>query len=167
MMTLRPAQREMLRHHSGTFPGELPTIAHVGKGAIIVGRQESGKISEEATMKLVSMIVLIATVTFGSAAIQSPKRQAAPGDCCQMVQQALTAAKNIKLGMTRRDVEKAFQLDGGLVFPTETRYTYADCPFIKIDVTFKSSKPDFGGGFDPADEVVQVSKPYLEGPFAD
>ena len=118
-------------------------------------------------MKLLSLILLIASLPLMFAMAKSPAAQNSSSGCCQLVHEAMDAAQNIKPGMTRQDVEKRFRKDGGLIFPVETRYTYDECSSIKIDVDFKPSGTSGPGNFNPSDVVVRVSKPYLEGPFAD
>ena len=96
---------------------------------------------------------------------------AAPAqDSCAIIRQAIDDTLQIKPGMTRADVEKKYQLDGGLQplnLPSTTRYLYLKCSLIKIDVEFKAGADSKRGSLSPNDIVVSVSKPYLEYPFTD
>jgi hypothetical protein len=44
---------------------------------------------------------------------------------CKMVQGALRASRDIKLRMTRRELEQYWRLDGGTSIREEARYVYA------------------------------------------
>ncbi len=88
--------------------------------------------------------------------------------CCSIVQDALTAASQIKVGMTRRAVEKDFMPDGGLSFPLETTYVFKRCPLIKIRVTFSSSSSSPSGNNSNEhvhsageDRIVSVSELFI------
>lgn len=84
---------------------------------------------------------------------------------CAMVQQALSAAQQLKIGMTRREVEKYFERDGGLQFPDTTHHVYPRCNLIKLDVDYTSATADHP--FSPDDKVAKVSKPFLAYPARD
>ena len=82
---------------------------------------------------------------------------------CELVRQALLASQHLKAGMTRAEVEKEFQEDGGMTFSSGTehhdRYTYRTCGMIKIDVDLALTDESKPG---PKDRVISVSRPYLE-----
>jgi hypothetical protein len=85
-----------------------------------------------------------------------------------VVQRALTDYRTIKPGVTRRDVEKAFKEDGGLQFRDRGRYTYRNCEYIKIEITFKAAPS--GGGVrptSPGDVVEGVSQLFIDYPVKD
>lgn len=92
-------------------------------------------------------------------------------DSCVVVKEALDDSLHIKVGMTRREVEKYFTPDGGLQFfsttGSTTRYVYLKCEFIKVDISFKSAVRGRQNLRSPDDIVENVSKPYLEYPIAD
>jgi hypothetical protein len=73
----------------------------------------------------------------------------------------------IKPGMRRQDLAVLFRADGGLTFfGGPQRFDFRECPMIKVDVRFKSSRN--GQISDDEDDVIEsISKPYLEYPFAD
>ncbi|HEV2315182.1 MAG TPA: hypothetical protein VGR94_07740 [Candidatus Acidoferrales bacterium] len=90
---------------------------------------------------------------------------------CAVVKEALDDSLHIKVGMTRREVEKHSTLDGGLQFFSTTRstarYVYLKCEFIKLDIGFKSAVRGKQNLRSPNDIVEKVSKPYLEYPVMD
>lgn len=88
-------------------------------------------------------------------------------DSCALIRQALDDSLHIKAGMTRADVGKNFQRDGGLQARFTTRYLYSKCGLIKIEVEFKAVAKSETEFFSPNDIVVSVSKPYLEYPVND
>jgi hypothetical protein len=118
-------------------------------------------------MRLLTLGLCIACVTLlfpvnetsGNAQTESP--------CCQFVQDALAAARQITPGLMRNEVEKQFEPDGGITSGDDSRYTYKKCLFIKIDVTFKRAVGTGPVGFNGSDVVVKTSKPYLEVPTTD
>jgi len=79
----------------------------------------------------------------------------------EWVQQVMKAISAIKPGMTRNDLTPLFTEDGGLQTRQDGRYVYAQCDYIKVDVTF--SPVDDGMSLNPDDKIVKVSPPYLEG----
>jgi hypothetical protein len=65
-------------------------------------------------------------------------------------------------GMTRADVLKSFETEGGISARGWNHYVYKRCPYIKIDVTFAVA--DGADPFNEAttDKIATVSKPYLQ-----
>jgi hypothetical protein len=84
--------------------------------------------------------------------------------CCGVARSALLASMRMKPGMTRRQVERSFVLDGGAMTPAESRYAYRDCVFIRVDVSFKVKDESRRS---PGDIVTRVSTPYLSLPTMD
>jgi hypothetical protein len=116
-------------------------------------------------------IVLCALVLFG----QTNKPSANPSEqCadCSLVGEALKAAEELKVGITRGQIEKVFKEDGGMQFPQTAIYTYRKCGYIKIRVDFDPTKVDIEYAkkhfaFSPKDVVVNISRPYVEYPVKD
>jgi hypothetical protein len=81
---------------------------------------------------------------------------------------ALNAATRLKAGMLRSDVEKDFDLDGGMSSQDRGTYTYRRCHYIKINVEFKvhEGAPN-GYTFSPDDEITKISGAYLAYPLSD
>lgn len=84
---------------------------------------------------------------------------------CSVAKSALEAARQIKPGMTRGDVESHFYVDGGAQIPDATRYVYRGCQYIRVDVSFKL--PPSATEFSPNDIVIEASRPYLAYPTMD
>src|ERR1700691_135414 len=84
-----------------------------------------------------------------------------PSPCCQIAKDALEASRQIKPGNKRRDVEKQFEMDGGLQTAESTRCDFMKCPYIKVQIDF-----DLAGALEhgmpterPIDIVTKVSVP--------
>jgi hypothetical protein len=65
-------------------------------------------------------------------------------------------------GMTRADVLKNFQTEGGISTREWNHYVYMRCPYIKIDVTFVVAPGEGPLNESATDKIATVSKPYLE-----
>lgn len=89
--------------------------------------------------------------------------------CCQMVRDALAASRRLRPGMTRRDVERQFYVDGGAQGPESTRYDFAKCGYTKVQIDFKLAGASEHGmpGYNPDDTVTKVSPPYIAAPTLD
>jgi hypothetical protein len=85
---------------------------------------------------------------------------------CSTVQKALEDYGHLKVGMTRKEIEHRFEPDGGIQFNGSTRYLYVDCPYIKVEIKFKSSSPR-SKPFAPDDISTEISKLFVEYPVAD
>ncbi len=96
---------------------------------------------------------------------QSGSRETGEKDC-GVVRQALHDYGQIKVGTTRADLTKDFIPEGGMQFPTQTRYIYARCQYLHIEVDFELAKPS-SIGFSPEDKITHVSKLYVEYPAKD
>jgi hypothetical protein len=86
------------------------------------------------------------------------------------VQSCLTDFAAIKPGMTRREVESRFRMDGGIHSLSSLRLVHPACAYFKIDVEFDCKKNAADQNrviVSPDDPVIRVSKPYLEFPYAD
>lgn len=69
--------------------------------------------------------------------------------CCSIVAQALRDYGHLKGGIKRSEVEKYFQLSGGLSFRTEAYYVYKECHLIQVYIKFSASPTS-----ERADDVV-------------
>jgi hypothetical protein len=67
----------------------------------------------------------------------------------------------IKPGMTRGDLLKVFEEEGGLSTRTQRRYVYRGSLYLKVDVTFEPVGDDKKGE-SPQDKIAKISKPFLE-----
>ena len=59
--------------------------------------------------------------------------------CCSIVVQALRDYGHLKGGIKRSEVEKDFQVSGGLSTRTEAYYVYKGCHLIQVDIKFSPS----------------------------
>ncbi len=112
-------------------------------------------------IRLCAILLILAT-----ALAQGAKQNPAPAaSSCGAVEQALSATKQISVGKHRRDVERLFERDGGMLSPSATRYTYSQCRFLHIDVEFEAAKNEHP--FSADDPVISVSRLYVEYPAKD
>ena len=81
---------------------------------------------------------------------------------------ALERMQTIKPGMTRVELLKVFDTEGGISSPLHRTFVSRDCPYFKVAVAFKNAKAsqlDSQGRVtveDSQDIIVSVSRPYLE-----
>ena len=89
--------------------------------------------------------------------------------CCKLVEDAIDDSRHVKPGISRRELEKDWRVDGGLSVREEANYDYRKCLDIKIHVNFKPVPSQQRAGEEPDqnDIVIKVSRPYLEYAFAD
>lgn len=86
---------------------------------------------------------------------------------CALVEQALKAYQEIKPGITRKEVERNFEYDGGLDFRELGRYTFRGCNYIKVEVNFALA-PDIENVPDRSNDIVAtVSKLFIDYPSKD
>ena len=85
---------------------------------------------------------------------------------CKLVEEALEESRQLKPGMTRRQVEKDFEMDGGLQFPSSGTYTYQRCNYIKLDIEFKHIEKS-EALLSPDDIITSISQPYIAYPRRD
>jgi hypothetical protein len=76
-------------------------------------------------------------------------------------------AYSIRVGMSRADLLKVFEPDGGLL--QIKRYVLRSCDIIKVDVQFEFPKGTSPAKLPPDTElkISAISKPYLEPMFRD
>jgi hypothetical protein len=72
----------------------------------------------------------------------------------------------LKAGMTRRDAEQYFALDGGMNFRGQMRYVYGKCELIQVEITFEED-PDVRNDFSQKDKITNLSKLFLAFPSKD
>jgi hypothetical protein len=103
---------------------------------------------------LVSVTICVLCAPLGSA----PRQVAgSESSSCAVIEQALNDFQHIKVGTSRREVEKYFRRDGGMQFPGSTRYVYPKCDYIKLEVDF-STGTSVDNLFGPNDTVTKVSE---------
>lgn len=86
------------------------------------------------------------------------------------VAKCLAEFMEIKPGMTRAEIEKRMQKDGGIQSYVTVRYLHPECSYFKLDVEFSVKRnPDDQNRLVPSadDKAVKVSRPYIENPYID
>lgn len=91
----------------------------------------------------------------------------APESKCRVITAALRSVQTLTPGTARSQLEKDFELDGGMQFAAHSRYVFKACNDIKIDVELSGTGIDDRADFLPTDTIVKVSEPYLELPSTD
>ena len=82
----------------------------------------------------------------------------------------LKVFESITNGMSRAEVEREFQMDGGLQSASPVRFIHSGCPNFKVNVEFdfkRNGADQNRAVIGKEDKVIRVSRPYLERPFMD
>jgi hypothetical protein len=70
--------------------------------------------------------------------------------------------------MTRAELLKVFDTQGGISTATQRTFVYRGCPSIKVDVDFNLSGPKQKAHEElPTDTISKISKPYLDWSIGD
>jgi hypothetical protein len=86
----------------------------------------------------------------------------------KQISEILIECQKIKPGMTRAELLKAFDMEGGLSSATQRTFVYRGCPYIKVDVDFNLSDPQQKTLEErPTDTISKISKPYLDWSISD
>lgn len=121
---------------------------------------------------LSSQLAIVAVGASSSARMGQPGRQE---PCAQdhqaWVADALKKMEAIKPGMTRTELLTVFTTEGGTSTPMHRTFVNRDCPYFKVDVTFKAARrtngedddkgEDVDSEEDSRDIIVTISRPYL------
>ncbi|MGA7854035.1 MAG: hypothetical protein WCA15_11975 [Candidatus Acidiferrales bacterium] len=123
---------------------------------------------------LLGLLAIIA----GSAASSALRTPAAGQEPCatadhrEWVADALKKMETIKPGMTRTELLTVFTTEGGTSTPMHRTFVSRDCPYFKVDVTFKAASGTNGADKDKGEEadseeasrdvIVEISRPYLD-----
>ena len=77
------------------------------------------------------------------------------------IDHVIRTVNTIKPGMTRAELLRVFETEGGISTRLQRTYVYRQCPYIKVTVEFQTEK---GIGFVemPGDKIVKISRPFLE-----
>jgi hypothetical protein len=99
---------------------------------------------------------------------------AANEDHAAWVATALRRIQTIKPSMTRSELLKVFTVEGGLSTALQRTFVSQDCPYFKVDVTFRRADGLAPKDIEETDEterrddvIVTISRPYLEFSIAD
>ena len=106
---------------------------------------------------------LLSFVLFVSASAQEAnQRSQIDSTLTREVETVIRIASALRPGMTRADVLKNFETEGGLSARKWNHYVYKRCPLIKVDVTFVVAPGADQMKESATDKIATVSKPYLE-----
>jgi len=84
-------------------------------------------------------------------------------DHTRWIERSLREIQTLKPGMTREDLLKVLQEEGGLSNRNGQRFAYRECPYIKVDVKFQAvGALEDNLRKDPRDKILRLSKPFLE-----
>jgi hypothetical protein len=85
------------------------------------------------------------------------------------VAKSLEHMLTIKAGMTRNQLMKIFTTEGGISSAKVRTFVSRDCPYFKVDVTFRrAAAGEESGGRDASlreldnDVITTISRPYLQ-----
>ena len=109
---------------------------------------------------------VVVMLVSASIAPNLPAQSPAGSSACDLIAQALEDSGHLKTGMTRRDAEQYFALDGGMNFRGQTRYVYKKCDLVKLEITFEEDS-SVQNDFSQKDKITKLSKLFLEFPSKD
>ncbi len=98
----------------------------------------------------------------GLASGQQAKQSQSDPTLTREIETVLHIVNTLRPGMTRADVLKNFETEGGISARQWNHYVYKKCPFIKVDVTFVVASGEDQTKEAATDKIAIVSKPYLE-----
>ena len=79
------------------------------------------------------------------------------------IAKSLREMETVKVGMTRGELLKVFEEEGGISTRKWRRYTYRECRYIKVDVEFEPvGDPENQRNQNTLDKITKISKPFLE-----
>ncbi len=91
-------------------------------------------------LRIATLTILPCALITGVQLLPQAKLSHSESDpCCSIVAQALRDYGHLKGGIKRSEVEKDFQLTGGLSTRTEAYYVYKECQLIQVDIKFSPS----------------------------
>jgi hypothetical protein len=98
-----------------------------------------------------------------------PSGLPAATDHAAWVGRVMRELQGLKPGMTRAELLKVVNEEGGLSTRTARRFASRECPYIKVNVEFKAiGEPDDAvGTASSKDEIIRVSPPFLEWSIGD
>ena len=105
-------------------------------------------------MRAATMIGLLAfvTATLGQNHAASPP-SSGDWEHTLWIDGTLTAIESIEVGMSSKELEKLFTLEGGIHQTEDYVYIYKECPYIKVNVQLTNDGKN-----------SRISRPYLERP---
>ncbi len=103
-------------------------------------------------------------------AVREVRRAEPAADHVAWVAKVVREMQALKPGMTRAELLKVVNEEGGLSTRTARRFASRKCPYIKVNVEFKAiGEPDgaAAGSASSRDEIIKVSAPFLEWSIGD
>jgi hypothetical protein len=118
---------------------------------------------------LCASLVALAVVQHGNDQELHPTPRLTPGQYATQstlwLDQNLRRIIQIKPGMTRRDLMKQFESQGGISNRVQETFVYSECQLIQVDVRFYAARyPIVSQERDPDDIIATISQPYLNWP---
>ena len=107
-----------------------------------------------AAIPLVAMLVMRPAIGASETPTDANRQHSA------WVLDSLVKMETIKPGMTRAELLKVFEREGGISSASEAHYVFRDCPYFRVDVVFTLTKP--GLVESPSDKIKTISRPYIE-----
>lgn len=159
--------------------------------ALINSSASSDLLKKGFMTKLLLLSCLLLTVLYFGNRSQGVKYSSGSSDQCS---DKYSEATSVKVGMTRADLIKLFEVDGGIQPILPSRYVLKSSNIIKVDVEFevpenvkgriipeglrnemersrdsqsKSYPKDYQFVPNEKLKIKSISKPYLESPFQD
>jgi hypothetical protein len=117
-------------------------------------------------MMTVAKLSIFLALTLGPIVFYHPAQQPQPASGCRLLEQALADYGQLKPGGSRAEVERYFSRDGGFQTSGSTRYVYAKCEYLHVDIEFEVAKPS-DVTLSSTDKVTKISKLYAEYPAKD
>jgi len=110
------------------------------------------------------MLALIAIFSASTAQeVENAQRREPAIKHREWVAKSLSKIQTIKIGAAKADLLKIFREEGGLSTRANRTYVYHECPYIKVDVEFKPVEDAMNRLSEyPGDEIIKISKPYLD-----
>ena len=110
--------------------------------------------------------VLALIVTFSASTaqeVENAQRREQAIKHGEWIAKSLSKIQTIKIGAAKADLLKIFREEGGLSTRANRTYVYHECPYIKVDVEFKPVEDAMNRLSEyPGDEIIKISKPYLD-----
>jgi hypothetical protein len=113
-------------------------------------------------MKTLMLLFTFGLVSFVSAAAILPSSKSQADAHTEWIVKSLKEIESVKVGMTRGDLLKVFEEEGGISTRTWRRYVYHECRYIKVDVEFEPIGEPEKPSQSPRDKIIKISKPFLE-----
>jgi hypothetical protein len=124
-------------------------------------------------MKFVSAVIVAGVAMGVVMGIEGSKAEKSPAPATpnathsDWLAASLAEMRTIKAGMSRAELLKVFQEEGGISCRNQRRYGYRGSPYIKVDVIFEPVGDPDKQSESPGDKITSISKPFLEAPIVD